>query len=190
MRIKTGRAVVLGWTMGAVMAGGVTVAQVPNASSGQMNHALGKVEQAGGTPDQVFLKKAIEGSHGEIDAAKLALTKSKNEQVKQFAQKMVEDHTRMLTELHQLEQKQTLKYADTASAPAMQMTMKLRALKGAAFDKAYVDGMVKDHGGDVEDFSKEVDTGKNEAIKGVAEKSLPVIKEHLQMVQELQKTIG
>ena len=190
MRTETGRAVVLGWAMGALMAGAVALAQVPNASSGQENHALGKVTRAEGTPDQMFLKKAIEGSHGEIDAARMALKRSQNDQVKQFAQKMVDDHTKMLAELHQVEQGQSLKYAETSSEAAKRMAMKLRGLKGAAFDKAYVDGMVKDHEEDVREFSKEAETGQNAAIKGTAETSLPTIKEHLQMVQGLQKSIG
>ena len=187
MRMQAGWALMLGWAMGAVM---VAPGQVPNASSGQMNHALGKVQQAEGTPDQVFLKKAIEGNHGEIDAARLALKKSKNDQVKQFAQTMVDDHTKMLADLHQVEQGQALKYPETASAAGLRLTMKLRGLKGAAFDKAYVNGMVKDHEGDVADFTKESESGQNAAIKGAAETSLPVIKGHLQMVQGLQKTIG
>ncbi len=186
MRMQAGWAVLLG----AVVAVGAVAAQVPKASSGQMNHALGKVGQAQGTPDQVFLKKAIESSHGEVGAAQLALKKSKNDQVRQFAQAMVDDHTKMLADLHQVEQGQTLKYPDTASAAGMRMATKLRGLKGAAFDKAYVNGMVKDHEGDVADFTKETETGQDAAIKGVAEKSLPMIQGHLQRVQGLQKTIG
>ena len=183
MRIHIGVVAVLG----AVMTAG---AQVPNASSGEQNHALGKVMQAAGSPDQVFLKKAIEGNNGEIDAAKLALKTSKNDQVKQYAQKMVDDHTTMLGELHQVEQGQTLKYKDTSSAAARTLHAKLVALKGAAFDRAYVNGMVKDHEADVKEFSEEAETGKDAAIKAAAEKSLPTIKEHLGMVQGLLKTIG
>ncbi len=182
----------MGWAavLGGVMATTGAMGQVPKASSGEQNHALSKVNQAEGTPDQTFLKAAIEGSHGMIDAAKMALKKSGNEQVKQFAQKMVDDHTTMLAKLHGVEQGQSLKYADTSSEKAKRMAVRLRTLKGAAFDKAYVNGMVKDHEQDVQDFSKEVETGTNAAIKGVAETSLPMIKEHLQMVQGLQKTLG
>ena len=187
MRMMAGCAVVLS---GVMAMGGVAGAQVANASSGEENHALGKVTRAEGMPDQTFLKAAIEGNHGEIDAAKMALRKSQNEQVKQFAQRMVDDHTKMLADLHQVEQGQPLKYSDTSSAAAKRMAMKLRTLKGAAFDKAFVDGMVKDHEGDVRDFTKEAETGQNAAIKGAAEKSLPTIKEHLEMVQGLQKSMG
>ncbi len=186
MRLRRGYAAVLG----AVMAVGVMAAQVPNASSGEENHALGKVVRAEGSPDQIFLQKAIEGANGVIDAAKLALRRSKNDQIKRYAQQMVDDHTKMLGELRQVEQGQTLKYKDTTSATARTLHARLMPLKGRAFDKAYVNGMVKDHEGDVREFTKEAETGKDAAIKGVAERSLPTMKEHLEMVQGLQKTIG
>ena len=181
-------AAVLGGAMAVAMTG--AMAQTPKASSGQENHALGKVVRAEGTPDQTFLKGAIEGSHGAIDAAKMALRKSKNDQVKQFAQRMVDDHTKLLADLHQVEQGQALKYPDTSSAKAKQMARKLLVLKGAAFDKAYVNGMVKDHEEDVRDFQTEAETGQNAAIKGAAEKSLPMLQEHLGMVEGLQKSVG
>lgn len=190
MRRRVGCAVVMGWAAGAMLAVGVAGAQVPNASSGEENHGLRKVEQREGTPDQTFLKAAIAGSHSELDAARLALKTSKNDQVRQFAQRMVDDHTKMLADLHQVEQGQALKYPDAASAEGMRLRRKLAGLKGAAFDKAFVDGMVKDHEGDVRDFSKEAETGTNAAIKGAAETSLPTIKEHLEMVQGLQKSMG
>jgi putative membrane protein len=186
MRVGMGCTVMLG----AVMAVGGAGAQVPKASSGQQNHALDKVTQAEGSPDQVFLKKAIEGNHGEIGAAKLALKKSKNEQVKQYAQRMLDDHTKMLADLHGVEQGQALKYQDTPSPMGAGLRRKLMGLRGAAFDKAYIDGMVTDHEEDVKEFTEEAETGRNAAIKGAAEKSLPVIKEHLGMVQGLQKAIG
>ena len=183
------RAAVLGWTMGLMVAGAAG-AQVKNASSGEENHALDKVQQAEGMPDQTFLRAAIEGNHGELAAAHLAMKRSSNDQVKQFAQRMLDDHTKMLQDLHGVEQGQRLKYADGSSAAGLRLQRKLMRLKGAAFDKAFVDGMVKDHEEDVRDFTKEVETGQNPAIKGAAEASLPTIKEHLEMVQGLQKTIG
>ena len=186
MGVKLGSAVVLG----VLLTGSGLFAQVPKASSGEQNHALDKVTQAEGTPDQMFLKTAIEGNNGEIAAAKMALKKSKNDQVKQFAQKMVDDHTKMLGDLHQVEQGQKLRYEDKPSPMAVQMSMKLKGLSGAAFDKAFVDGMVKDHEDDVRDFTKESETGTNASVKEAATKSLPTIKEHLEMVQGLQRSIG
>lgn len=186
MRVQAGCAAVLG----VVMAAAGAQAQVANASSGQENHALDTVEQRQGSPDRMFVKKAIRGNNGEIDAAKLALTKSSNDQVKQFAQKMVDDHTKMLEDLHQVAQQESIKYMDKPSATGMQLHTKLEGLSGAAFDKAYIDGMVKDHQGDVRDFTKESTSGTDEATKDAATKSLPTIKEHLQMVEGLQRSMA
>ena len=49
--------------------------------------------------DKAFVKKALEGNIGEIEMGKLALQKSSDDQVKQFAQRMVDDHGKMQEQL-------------------------------------------------------------------------------------------
>ena len=196
MRFMTGSAVVLGtmlWT-GAMMAqngSGSAASSTTNGNSSTAQSA-GVAQAETATPtvpsDKAFLKKAIRGNNGEIDAAKLALQKSDNQQVKDFAQKMVDDHTKMLNDLHQVAQQENIKYEDTPSPMAQKLHAKLDGLSGAAFDKAYVDGMVKDHKGDVRDFTTEIGAGKDQPIKEAASNSLPTIKEHLQIVEGLQKS--
>lgn len=156
----------------------------PNPVNGSMNDPTA----AGmGVSDKAFVKKAIMGSNGEIDAAKLALQKSSNDQVKQFAQKMIDDHTKLLDDMHQVAQAQSIKYVDKPSPSAMKLHKKLDGLNGAAFDKAYVDGMVKDHQEDVKDFTRESNDGKMQPVKDAAGKGLPVIQEHTQMIEGIQK---
>ena len=140
--------------------------------------------------DSTFVKKAIRGNNGEIDAAKMALQKSQNQQVKDFAQKMVDDHTKMLDDLHTVAQNDNIKYEDRPSPMAQKLHAKLEKLDGTAFDKAYVNGMVKDHKEDVREFSQEINHGKKQDVKDAATKSLPTIKEHLDIVQGLQKSMA
>lgn len=140
--------------------------------------------------DAMFVKKAIRGNNAEIDAAKMALQKSQNQQVKDFAQKMVDDHTKMLDSLHTVAQQENIKYQDTPSPMGQKLAAKLQTLDGTAFDKAYVDGMVKDHKMDVHDFTAEVNHGQKQDVKDAASQSLPTIKQHLQMVEGLQKQVG
>ena len=66
----------------------------------------------------------------------------------------------------------------------------LKAKSGAAFDKAYVDMMVKDHEKDVKEFEKEANNGKDEQIKGFASETLPVLKEHLEKIKSIQSKLG
>ena len=208
MRIVMGCVAVLG----AVMATGVVQAQNGGSGAGSQNGAAAGANQgvantrstagnatsavAGdtgvGAPvmgDKVFVKKAISGNYNEIDASKMALQKSQNDQVKQYAQKMIDDHQKMLDDLHALAGQENIKFKDEPTGEGKKMAKKLDGLNGAAFDKAYVDGMVKDHKEDVQDFTTEINSGKDQPTKDAAQKSLPVIQDHLQMIQAIQKSM-
>ncbi len=139
--------------------------------------------------DRVFLKNALEGGMAEVQLGQLALQKSNNAGVKQFAQKMVDDHTRMGDQLKPIAQQIGLKIPDGPSKKDKATIAKLQALNGDDFDKAYMKDMVKDHKGDLADFHSEADQGSNLAVKGAATQYAPIINQHLQMAQEIsQKT--
>src|SRR6202012_1342377 len=86
----------------------------------------------------------------DIDAAKLALQKTKNDQVKQFAQQMVDDHTSLQQSVNDLvaklgvkpETSDTSKALNSRTADEMK---KLQGLKGSAFDNEYVSHEVAYH---------------------------------------------
>ena len=194
--------------MGAAMAAGTMPAQTGGVATGAANGARSAGSAVGnstasatnsvagdtgvGAPvmgDKMFVKKAISGNYNEIDASKMALQKSQNDQVKQFAQKMIDDHQKMLDDLHALAGQENIKFKDEPTSEGKKMAAKLDGLNGPAFDKAYVAGMVKDHKEDVRDFNAEINTGKDQPTKEAAQKSLPVIQDHLQMIQGIQKSM-
>ena len=140
--------------------------------------------------DKTFVKKAIMGNNAEIDTAKMALQKSQNQAVKDYAQKMIDDHTKMLDSLHTLAQTDNIQFEDKPTPMGQKLAAKLQGLDGPAFDKAYINGMVKDHKEDVRDFSTEINHGKKQDVKDAASQSLPIIKQHLQIVEGLQKQVG
>jgi putative membrane protein len=45
--------------------------------------------------DKIFVKRAMQGSIAEVQLGELTLQKSNNDQVKQFARKMIDDHTKL-----------------------------------------------------------------------------------------------
>ena len=192
MVVSTGVLVAQGASQGGAPSTGAgqpgTTANSPtnnNAALQAQDHASAG---SGAMGDKMFVRKAIRGNNGELDAAKMALDKSQSDGVKQFAQRMVDDHTKMLDDLHSVAQSENIKYEDKPSPMAMKLHAKLEGLSGAEFDKAYVDGMVKDHKEDVRDFNTEIKTGTDPQVKQAAQKSLPTIQEHLEMVQKLQKS--
>src|ERR1700761_1381092 len=95
--------------------------------------------------DKAFVRDALQGGMAEVELGKIALQKSNNPDVKQFAQKMVDDHTKIGDVMKQIAQKMDVKVPDSPSGKDKSNIAKMQALSGDDFDKAYIKDMVKDH---------------------------------------------
>jgi putative membrane protein len=151
--------------------------------------ARGTSGQSASATDTTFVMKAAEGGKKEVDAGKLASSKASNSDVKSFAQHMVKDHTKANSELMSLAKSKQLdaKGKEDAAKDAIAM---LGKQAGAAFDRAYMDEMVKDHQMTVELFEKQSQGGDDPELKAWAGKQLPNLREHLKMAQDLQTKLG
>jgi putative membrane protein len=147
--------------------------------------------QAGATgADATFVKKAAEGGMAEVALAKLAQEKASNADVKSFASKLEKDHSQANDDLKQVASKKSITLPAEPAKNHKTLHDKLAKLSGAEFDKAYVAAMLEDHQKDVREFSR-VASGNGDAdVKAFASKTLPTLKDHLQHVQDLSKTIG
>ncbi|MDQ1452368.1 MAG: putative rane protein [Acidobacteriaceae bacterium] len=140
--------------------------------------------------DKAFVKKALEGNIAEIEMGKLALQKSNDDQVKQFAQRMVDDHGKMLDELKPVAEQMGVKVPEGPSKGQMKSMDKMKALSGDAFDQAYIKDMVKDHKGDDNDFKMEAQSTQNPQLKQMVMQSDQTIESHLQQIQQLAHSKG
>ncbi len=141
------------------------------------------------TMDKMFLKKATQGSNFEIKTAQLALQKSNNDQVKQFAQMMIEDHTKLNDQMKPVAAEAGVEPPTGISAKEQMVYDKLSALNGTAFDKAYAQTMVTDHKQDSKEFKTEATSGQLASEKSAASAGLQVVDMHLQKAEQLQKSM-
>jgi len=135
----------------------------------------------GGT---TLIKNAYEGGLTEIKASQLAAANSQNQDVKSFAQMMIADHSKINTTLDSLETDKLITETDTISAEHKELLDSLATKTGAAFDKAYMAMMVKDHKEAEELFQDQVDD-KNQTIQDFARNTLPKIQMHLDKAKEI-----
>jgi putative membrane protein len=140
--------------------------------------------------DKAFVKKALEGNIGEIEMGKLALQKSNDDQVKQFAQRMVDDHGKMQDQLKPAAEQMGVKVPDGPSKGQMKSMDKMKALSGDAFDQAYIKDMVKDHKKDDSEFKQEAQSTQNPQLKQLVTESDQTIESHLQQIQQIAQTKG
>lgn len=176
--------------LSAVLALCAPVAITPVASAQQSTMQQGNGSNKLSPGDRKFLTMAMEGNMAETQLAKLALQKTSNADVRQFAQKMVDDHTQLQSQAEPIAEQVGVQ-EPTQVAPKDQALMtKLQAMNGTEFDKAYANAMVSDHKEDLKEFKKEETSGKDQSVKDLATQGEPVIAEHLQLAQALQKKVG
>jgi putative membrane protein len=140
--------------------------------------------------DKEFIEDAAKGGMFEVQSGKLAEQKAKDEAVKSFAQRIVQDHTKANDELQQIAQAKGVKMPDKEKWMQRHEMSKLQKLTGADFDREYAQHSVKDHEKDIKDFEKAASKVKDPDLKAWAEKQLPVLREHLAMAQKLPEANG
>jgi putative membrane protein len=141
---------------------------------------------AGAGVDRTFITKAANGNRAEIELGKLAGERASSEGVKEFGQRMVTDHGKAYDEIKELAERKGMTLPADLDAKHRKLQDRLSALSGPAFDRAYVDEMVKDHRQDVADFQRQATTGKDPEVRNWASQTLPTLQDHLKQVQALQ----
>ncbi len=145
---------------------------------------------ASAQPDHDFVQKAAMGNMAEVQAGHLAEQRGATPAVREFGRWMVTDHTMAENMLQPVADAQHVDLPTQVDPASKDMMTKLQGLHGAAFDRAYINGMVQDHTQDVADFQKEAQSGSDAQVKDYASKVLPVIQAHLDEAKDLQGTIG
>jgi len=140
--------------------------------------------------DLAFMNSAAPGNMAEVELGKMASTKAASNDVKQFGQKMVEDHSKANDELKQLAAQKKVKLPPDVMPGHKQLMEKLSKLSGADFDKAYVMAMVEDHEKDVAAFENASKTAADADVKAFATKTLPTLKMHLEMIKAMAEKMG
>jgi putative membrane protein len=135
--------------------------------------------------DRQFVTMAAQDGMAEVELGKLAQQKGSSADVKQFGQRMVDDHSKANTELMSIA-------SNLGATPPKQLDKKhqdaikkFEGLSGEKFDREYAQHMVKDHEEAVSLFEKQSKKGDADELKQFASKTLPTLQEHLKMARAL-----
>jgi putative membrane protein len=141
--------------------------------------------------DKMFLRKAAEGGIAEVKLGELAVQKASSDEVKVFAQKMVEDHTKMNNDMAQLADSMGVMLPKTMDKDDQVEYDKLKGLSGNDFDMEYLTFMVKDHHKDLHEFRVEAANASADAnLHDAVVKAESVIHDHTVMVDKLAREKG
>lgn len=138
-----------------------------------------------GSTDEQFIKKAADANMTEIQLGKIAGDNAQSQEVKDFGQRMVSDHTKIGDDLKPIADKLNARIPAEVIAKHKEIIDRLGKLKGDAFDKPYAKAMVQDHEKVISMFEKEESEGKDAELKKFVQNTLPILKEHLEMAKKL-----
>jgi putative membrane protein len=165
------------------------------AFTGFLFLAAAGLAQAAGPTDPQIAAIVVTANQVDIDAGKLALSKTQSPDVKTFAQLMITDHTGVNKAATELVQKLHVTPESNATSQSLQKggddnLAALKKLSGAAFDRAYVDHEVAYH----ESVLNAIDTtlipsAQNAELKALLIKVRPAFAAHLDHAKKLQSAL-
>jgi putative membrane protein len=139
------------------------------------------------TKDCNFIQAAAQGGMTEVKLGELASRTGQRDDVKQFGQRMVKEHGGINDNLKALAAQKGVTLPDSLDAEHQGIVDKMSALSGSDFDNAYIAGMIKDHKTDAKAFKAESSATKDTDVKGFVDKTIPVVNEHLKVINAMKK---
>lgn len=176
---------------------GISRNSLPSGNNNAANSAMNSNMTGGNMPTGAndnrmassqdnFWTKAAQGGMAEVQFSQLALQKSQNAEVKNFAERMVTDHAKANNELKALAAKKNVTLPTEMDAAHQSRLNELKGMTGAEFDRAYVETMVADHQASVQLFENQADEKNDPDSSAFAQKTLPTLRMHLEAIQNIQ----
>lgn len=169
---------------------GSTGSQSGMSGSGSGMSASGSASSRLSVGDTKFVRDAAESSLAEIQLGQMGVEKATNSDVKTFAQRMIDDHTKANGQLAPIASQKGVTLPTDVSTLHKHAASQLSKLSGAEFDRAFMDQMVTDHQKVVTEFQHVSKGAKDSDVKSFASTNLPTMQDHLRMAQDLDSRVG
>ena len=160
------------------------------ATKSMEQSSMGGMDMGPAGQDKMFLMNSTEGSMAEIQMSQMALKKSKNDDVKMIAQKMVDDHTKLIADMKPFADQMGVQPPTKLKPAHMQEVARLKAMSGDAFDKEYLTAMVADHHKTIGEFQAEEASTQNAELKTAVAAGEQVVRAHTEMIDQSATKMG
>jgi putative membrane protein len=138
--------------------------------------------------DTEFITKAAQSDMTEIQTSQLALQKSRNKSVRDYAQMMIDHHTQSSRQLKPIAQSKRVPMPKNLGPENTALLTSLKKVNGSEFDQAYMQGQVQAHTRTQAEYQKYLDQGQDPQLRAFASKIQPVVVQHLEMAQKMVAT--
>lgn len=150
---------------------------MPGATMGQMGLSAG---------ERAFIIAAAQGNMGEVQVSELAQQRTTSQPVRQFAQRMIRDHTQANQELMQIASRYGITPPSTPGPAEQAAYQTLQQLSGAAFDRQYLEQQFGAHVTQHAMYETVADRAQTPDVRAYAQRTAPIIQQHIDMLRSMR----
>ncbi|WP_182884362.1 DUF4142 domain-containing protein [Microbispora sp. H10885] len=137
--------------------------------------------------DKAFLVSAHQDNLTEIEGGHTAEKQAGSQAVKDAGSRLVKDHTALDEQVTKVAAEYGVDLPGEPTEKQQAELRKFAAKSGAAFDRAWVPAQVEDHRMTLVALDKEASTGSSEKVRRLARDTKPVVQEHLDLMESIQR---
>lgn len=140
--------------------------------------------------DAAFIHEASADNELEVRLGQVAGRRSKNADVKSFAERMVTDHTRLEQDLTAMASKHGMTERPMLGRKHEAKLDKLQKTSDKEFDRSYMRSMIEDHMDDVSYFEQKGRSAHTSEVRDLVNAALPTLREHLTLAKQVAGKVG
>jgi putative membrane protein len=161
----------------AVIAGSVLLLSLPMAGQEKLSPA-----------DKKFMTMGADINMTEANLGKMAEDHASEQSVKAFGQTLTQDHSKAYGELLGVADSTHEQIPRGIDIRKNSEYQQLSHMKGASFDRQFLQHEIRDHEKALAEFKREAEHGENTEVKNYANQQVPVLEKHLHDAQDLAKS--
>jgi putative membrane protein len=140
--------------------------------------------------DMGFIREAGSSNAMEIRLGQVAQSRASNSAVKQFAQRMVSDHTNLQQQLSTLASSSGVSFVPAMDSDHQRQVNRVEQFSGAEFDRAYMRLMIQAHQNDVDQFRTQSQSARSAQVRTLASQTLPLLEQHRSLAVQVGAQVG
>lgn len=137
-----------------------------------------------------FVKEIARNSMMEVEASQLAQEMAQSQEVKEYAQMIVNDHQQINEKLRNIAQQENIDFPESLKEDQREEIQDLREKTGSDFDQAYMDKMVNKHEEAIDKLEKKLDEVQDQELQSFIDDTLNALRQHKQEAEQIQEQIG
>ena len=159
------------------------LAVLATAALAQQNQQTAS-QQEDKTHEQHFIQMASSGNNFEVQLGQLVQQKAQDQRIKEFAQRLVQDHQKAEQQLRQIAQQMGVSLTDQLSPVHQAMLQEFQKKDGQALERAFAFDQVGDHHKDILKYQWQAEHAQDAQLKQYAQQQIPTLREHLQLAEQ------